>query len=399
MVTVSGSAQRPASEYKRRLSARHRRRRADGATIAAVALAAVSLLGAKRTAQAHDETVSSSEVTFSDNQLTWRVDVGVLGLSKAGKLPRPDPSFEPRLLAPAKDGVAAYLISGLRLALNDQPVSPQIGRLDPRWETAPGSREPTVQRVSLELTYRSARPIEKIRAHVAFFSDLTSQHRAVVTVKTPQGFRQFVRLGVADLEFTPQLPSATALSTLREFILWGAEHIFIGYDHIAFLIGLLLVAVSFRELFRIVTSFTLAHSLTLLLAATDVLRIPSRFTEIAIAASIVYVAAENLWIKSTKHRWWLTFIFGLVHGLGFATVLRERLLELSGSLIMPVLSFNVGVELGQMVIVAVVFPMLLRLRRGADEASSAHRQLRLVRYGSIAILGLGFWWLVQRMSE
>ena len=183
----------------------------------------------------------------------------------------------------------------------------------------------------------------------------------------------------------------------RDFLIWGIRHIFSGYDHIAFLLGLLLATALLRDVIKIVTSFTAAHSVTLLLSALQVVQLPSRLTEALIAASIVYVAAENLFMKKSRlrHRWLIAFGFGLVHGLGFATDLRERLAE-SGSVVFPVLSFNVGVEVGQLAIVAVdaaVARPLAKCQRLLRDGAGDSRYLRL---GSIPILGLGIFWLVQR---
>ncbi|TMB25487.1 MAG: HupE/UreJ family protein [Deltaproteobacteria bacterium] len=176
------------------------------------------------------------------------------------------------------------------------------------------------------------------------------------------------------------------------------EHIFTGYDHIAFLIGLLLLGGSFKELVQIVTAFTVAHSITLALATLAVVNPTSRVVEPLIAASIVYVAAENLWAlrrgtraKALRHRWMLTFAFGLVHGFGFATVLRELHLPRSG-LAAALVTFNLGVEVGQLCIVAAAFPLLSRLRRarGFDPAG--------VRAASACVGALGLFWLVQRLA-
>src|SRR5262249_4800918 len=188
----------------------------------------------------------------------------------------------------------------------------------------------------------------------------------------------------------------TFWSTAGEFLLWGMHHILIGYDHIAFLLALLLGARKIGEMVRVVTSFTVAHSITLLLAATDEIRLPSRVTESLIAASIVYVAVENYFIKDAKHRWMLTFAFGLVHGLGFSSVLRERLQDID-SIAVPVVSFNLGVELGQIAILLVVFPLLAWIRKAPDLTLAERRQRLLVRIGSAPIMLLGLAWLVDRI--
>jgi hydrogenase/urease accessory protein HupE len=208
----------------------------------------------------------------------------------------------------------------------------------------------------------------------------------------------FKRTGPFDLDLTPARVHPTFWTTAGEFLLWGMHHILIGYDHIAFLLALLLGARKLKEMVAVVTSFTVAHSITLLLAAMDVVRLPSRITESLIALSIVYVAVENFFIKDAKHRWVLTFAFGLVHGLGFSSVLRERLQDID-SIAVPVVSFNLGVELGQISILLVVFPLLAWIRKGSDETTSARRQQLLVRIGSTPILVLGLAWLVDRIFQ
>jgi hydrogenase/urease accessory protein HupE len=172
-----------------------------------------------------------------------------------------------------------------------------------------------------------------------------------------------------------------------QFFRLGVEHIFLGYDHICFLIALIVVS-KFREIVKIVTSFTIAHSLTLILATLDVVRLPSRLVETCIAATIVYVALENLWVKDTRHRWWLTFCFGLIHGFGFANVLREGGLPTAG-LVRCLLSFNVGVECGQLLIALALLPFAWALDRGK------HGRIVVVIL-SIGLALFGLAWLIDR---
>lgn len=162
-------------------------------------------------------------------------------------------------------------------------------------------------------------------------------------------------------------------ASAKRFLRLGVEHIFTGYDHIAFLLALLLLGGRFLDLVKIVTSFTIAHSVTLALAALGVLHPPARAVEALIAASIVAVATENLWVlrggqgagarvaSALRHRWRLTFAFGLVHGFGFASALSELHLPRS-ALVAGLVSFNLGVEVGQVAIVALAFPVLRWLR-------------------------------------
>jgi hydrogenase/urease accessory protein HupE len=342
-------------------------------------------------AEAHDETVSTSEVRITSDTVVWRVEVGLTGLARAGRLPKPEPQITDADLQAARDPIGTYLAAALTVDLDGRRTPASITGIEGRREAG------ALTRAVIELRYRSPAPIETLRAHVAFFSELTRQHRAVILVWWGQGTQQLVRLGPTDIALKRTDLAPGRLAVVREFLLWGAEHIFIGYDHIAFLLALLLVARGWGELLKIVTAFTVAHSLTLLLAALDVVRVPSQLTEVMIAASIVFVAAENLVlarrreVPRAQHRWALTFLFGLVHGLGFATVLRERLASLAGHVLLPVVSFNLGVEVGQLVIVAAAFPVLSALRR-------SYRPALIVRAGSVPILLLGLWWLFVRIG-
>jgi hydrogenase/urease accessory protein HupE len=179
------------------------------------------------------------------------------------------------------------------------------------------------------------------------------------------------------------------------FFVLGVEHIVTGYDHLLFLAAILLVCRTFREAAAVITFFTLAHSITLSLAALDVVRLPARIVEPAIAASIVYVGLENLF---GKHRFgWraaITFGFGLVHGLGFASALREIGLGSSGvGLAMPLLKFSVGLETGQLCIAAVLLKVLLTLKK------RAWFDARWVPACSILVALIGAYWLVTRLVE
>jgi hypothetical protein len=142
---------------------------------------------------------------------------------------------------------------------------------------------------------------------------------------------------------------------------------------------------------QIVTGFTLGHSITLILAALGVVTLPSRFVESAIAASIVYVAAENFF-GDPRQRWPLAFAFGLVHGLGFASVLRPMLPR--AHLVGPLLEFNIGVELGQLTIVAAVLPLLYLAARRPER----YRRLA-IQGGSLAIGLAATLWLVERVLD
>jgi hydrogenase/urease accessory protein HupE len=177
-------------------------------------------------------------------------------------------------------------------------------------------------------------------------------------------------------------------ANIGEFILLGIEHILTGYDHIAFLLALIVIGLSIKEVLKIITAFTIAHSITLLLAATQVVSLNSRIVESVIAFSICFVALENLFKKKVNYRWLVTFGFGLVHGFGFASVLQELIVG-KANLLVSVVSFNLGVEVGQLMIFLVLLPVLYLLKNKFE--------FRKVTVGvSLAIFLLGFTWLIER---
>lgn len=173
------------------------------------------------------------------------------------------------------------------------------------------------------------------------------------------------------------------------FFTLGVEHILIGFDHLLFLLALVLRGGNAWSLLKIITAFTIAHSITLALAALNVIVLPARLVEGAIALSIAYVAAENLFAKqAASHRWAVSFVFGLVHGIGFSSVLREIGLP-RGNLLWPLLGFNLGVEAGQAVAVLAVLPLLAYLRRTRHEA-------RTIMAVSVVVLVAGLALFVDR---
>ena len=155
---------------------------------------------------------------------------------------------------------------------------------------------------------------------------------------------------------------AGLLSSTRQFVALGVEHILAGIDHVLFLLVLLLGARSFRSVIELATTFTVAHSITLALAALGWVHVPAAVVEPLIALSIAYVAVENVLGGESRHRLAVVFGFGLLHGLGFASTLSFTD-QMSWQLLASLLSFNVGIELGQALIVAVAFPLLLAVRR------------------------------------
>lgn len=230
------------------------------------------------------------------------------------------------------------------------------------------------------------------------FSDLPAGHRQFITVVDANGAMLAQKLlHAGDSTLTLSLGTSAPEShepSFGGFFRLGLGHIWTGYDHLLFLFALLIVCRTFRSVLAIVSSFTIAHSLTLALATLNVVNLPPRLVEPAIAASIVFVALENLWRRGepSRGRLALTFAFGLIHGFGFATVLRDLGVGAAGrNIAMPLFSFNLGVEAGQMAVAAIVLPLLWQLRKHEPFAR------RSVPVASTLIAVAGLYWLLERV--
>ncbi|MEO0533419.1 MAG: HupE/UreJ family protein [Cyanobacteria bacterium P01_A01_bin.123] len=252
-------------------------------------------------------------------------------------------------------------------------------------ESVASTETPTAHSLFL-LQYRWSTPIESLSIRYDLFPEGTAKPQCLATIYQGDTARSII--------FTPQKTTFTLTNQqpwtqqFMSFLKLGVEHIFTGYDHILFLIALLLPGGTLVTLLKIVTAFTVAHSLTLSLAVFNLVTLPSTLVESIIALSIVYVAAENLWRQQFAHRWWLTFAFGLIHGLGFANILRD-LTGAQSNLILSLASFNLGVELGQVAIVLIVFLGLRVLQKHTWVVP-------LRRSVSLAMILVGVVWFAER---
>ena len=246
---------------------------------------------------------------------------------------------------------------------------------------------PRSSRAGTALTFRSL-----------LLKDLPLGHRQAVTLRGAHGGdlgRVLLSAREDFASFDLQETAGPAVATgFIGFLFLGIRHILTGYDHLLFLFGLLVICRRGGPAALLITCFTAAHSLTLGLATFGLVDLPSRFVEAAIAASILYVGVENLLRhgKQIRGRALLTFVFGLVHGLGFASVLREMGVASSGSAaVVPLVAFNSGVELGQLSVAALLLPILWWLRRRES----------FLRVGipacSLVVASAGGYWLLGRM--
>jgi hypothetical protein len=291
--------------------------------------------------------------------------------------------------------VSAYALERLALSTEQQacPFSPAEARLTQHSDGA---------YLALLFEATCARAPGELAVSYRLFSELDPQHRGLVRLEAGGATRTGVLRAEANtLSFTAEAqPLRQFLTMTRE----GVWHIWIGIDHILFLLALLLPAVFrregtrwaaaaefrpvFVEVLKVVTAFTVAHSLTLGLATLGIAQLPSRWVETAIALSVVLAALNNL-RPMMLGRWRLAFALGLLHGFGFSSVLAD--LGMSGaSVVMSLLAFNLGVELGQAAVVAVFLPTAFLLRR-----TWAYRSVAFVG-GSACIAITACVWTVQR---
>ena len=259
----------------------------------------------------------------------------------------------------------------------------------------------------LPLTLRCPGAPAQLTIDYTLFADLDPQHRGLLNLQA-LGLTRAAVLGPQAQTQTFELKSVSRWSQFIDYGREGVWHIWIGFDHILFLLALLLPAVliwrgarwqpveTFREafmgVFKIVTAFTVAHSITLSLATLGFVSLPSRWVESAIAASVVLAALNNVWPVFHGRRWTVAFTFGLIHGFGFASVLADLGLPRE-ALSLALVGFNLGVEGGQLAIVAVFLPLAFALRR-----STFYRRAVMIG-GSLLIATLAGIWLVERVFE
>jgi hydrogenase/urease accessory protein HupE len=261
--------------------------------------------------------------------------------------------------------------------------------LTPAWigfETIPDR-----QSLRLRMTFPVASPPGTLTVSAHMFP-YDPQHQTFLNVYDGEALTQAILDGGHDrFEYFAGTRQG-ALAVIKKFLPAGIHHILIGPDHLLFLVGLLLLGGTIRQLAVVVTSFTIAHSITLSLAALNLVSPPARIIEPAIALSIVYVGADNLLVREGRDvRAWIAFAFGFIHGFGFANVLREMDLP-ARALGWSLFSFNVGVEIGQLIVVLIVATTLAWLRARSEAAG---RQLAFA--GSIVVIAAGTFWFVQRV--
>ena len=291
--------------------------------------------------------------------------------------------LEPDVAARERSRIVDLVASRLSLRADEREVSPEWGDVTP-----------TRDRHAVTLGFRVAGPRPGTVAVRARMFPYDPFHQTFLNVYEDGLLRQQAVFNANGGERVYYAGSAQGrLAVVRTFVPAGVHHILIGPDHILFLVGLLLLGGGWWPLLRIVTAFTIGHSITLSLAALNLVTPPATVIEPAIALSIIFVGADNLLVGTSGRdvRAWIALAFGLVHGFGFANVLREFGLP-GEALGWSLFAFNLGVEIGQLVIVAAIAAALAFVRQRNQAAAQ-----RVAFAGSLVVIVAGAYWFVERV--
>ena len=366
---------------------------------------ALSCLLLATVVQAHKPSDSYLTITVVDGQLSGRWDIALRDLDFALSLDADgDGAITWGELRARHGEIAGYAAARLAVAVDGKACTLHIGA-----QQVDGHTDGAYTVLPLELACPRAGSGSTLVIDYTLFADLDPQHRGLLNLNVEGATRTAI--------FGPQAPrqsfelrAASRLAQGLDYLKEGVWHIWVGFDHILFLLALLLPAVgywprrglgwepvprfaqAFWDVLRIVTGFTVAHSITLSLATLGFVSLPSRWVESAIAASVVLAALNNVWPVFHGRRWMVAFGFGLIHGFGFASVLIDLGLP-QGALALALLGFNLGVECGQLAIVAAFLPLAYLMRR------SAFYRLAVLRIGSLLIAAVAAAWLVERVFD
>ncbi len=368
-----------------------------------------SILALTMPAQAHQLGQSYIFLRVADAAIDGRVEITVSDLNRLLSLNIPERGATRDDVTPHVETLAAYLREHIRFAPNGQA---QALVFDDHGIDAIALADYVVMRFTLTDAGRALRHVD-VEYRVGFAA--MPEHRGLAVVEHDWGTGTFNDESNVVAVFSPDAPrqvidlsQSSVWTGMRAMVGLGAHHIWVGIDHILFLMALLLPAVvqrragrwepvsDFRTAFwrvvGIVTVFTAAHTITLSLAALDVAALPSRIVESVIALSIAAAALDVLYPVFGRRILLVVFGFGLFHGFGFASVLRD--MGIPGNyMVHSLVGFNVGVELGQLLIVAVAFPLMFMLRR------TRFYLVYVLRPGAVALIGVAAYWFTERVLE
>lgn len=349
-----------------------------------MAVLAVLFLSAPLALLAHPAPFSYLDVHVGPSGLNGRLVLHNADIAHELAIDPPERLTDAGFVEQRASAIGELLVPRLRFFADGQPVT---------WTS--GGVKPVSTQDAVELTWRAdvGRAPGKVTISAHLFP-YDSNHQTFINVFEGAALVRQEVLDRGRTSFDFFSGSRQGLwAVFTTFTASGIHHIAIGPDHILFIIGLLLLGGSIPRLLMIVTAFTLGHSVTLALATLDILSPSPRLIEPAIALSIVFVGADNLMTGNTGRdvRPWVALLFGLIHGFGFANVLRE--FGLPGSAIgVSLFSFNLGVEIGQAAIVLVVASVLAVVRQ-----RNALLARRIALGGSVVVMLAGAFWFVERV--
>ncbi len=361
-------------------------------------IAVILLLGYAQYSIAHDPGLSSADLIIKTSGVHAKITFSLQDIEAFVPM---DSDQDADVTAAEQDGakpkIAEWVMQGVQLVLDGktvQPVGAGVVTFDQK------------NNAFIEFQYAQT-PERQLKFQADFLNKLAANHKQFVTIKNEagQGIGEKM-LSQADNSIVLTLPEVDTgnevndsdrvesqkTSTFTDFLLLGIEHILTGYDHLLFLFSLLVVTRSFWPALKIITFFTIAHSITLALAGLNIIDIPSSIVEPLIAGTIIYVGVENI-IRGDhpKGRQWLAFLFGLIHGFGFAAVLREMgISSYETGIMLPLFSFNLGVELGQITVTVIFLPIIWWLHKQPRIGA------RLTPVCSIFVCLAGAYWLLER---
>ncbi len=368
-------------------------------------IAVLALVGAASAAHAHTADISSSRIV-PEGQGRYRVEVGFLGTDIERMFAENKPKAEDVDLT--EPGVIEGMIGKFIqkrvdlqneegqtcpssvVSVGEDPVNPSDSKVVLRMDCSA---------VQGQIYYNPSRLLEaqgRRAKHLVSIGEMRDESHLTEAQRLgrePAPGQVMIYPGDPMIDLSK--PLLTPWQLAPKFFSAGVEHIMTGYDHLCFLIAVMLWATRVWPVFKIVTAFTVSHSVTLSLAALELVNLPSNWVEIAIALSIVYVAVENFFTRKVDGRWHDTFAFGFIHGFGFASGLIE--LGVPQRAIVPALaSFNIGVEVGQIGVVLIVLPLLLL----ADKTFTHGQRSPLVVWVCSGIIAcFGAYWFFVRVSE
>lgn len=313
-----------------------------------------------------------------------------------------DQRYGPDELQAGRGAIDAYLLERYRLFVQSggeldagRALVGRVTDLRTRWRADSFLPEEWIE---AELEFEAGGELEELLVHVSLFAEQNPFHRDTCVLEWRGEETATWLFGINGEAWWFEPAARRRPGVFTTYVRLGVEHILGGYDHLAFLIALIVAASGLRSLVGVVTAFTAAHSVTLALAALEVVSVPGRLVELTIAMSIAYVGVENLLFRKPGGRWLEAFGFGLVHGLGFAGFLGESL-AFEPLKTTALVGFNLGVELGQVgvVIVAAAALRFLPGERSEGEQERAWLAPSWVRFGaSVVVAGFGAWWFCER---